>query len=158
MLSVILVAISATTLQGQRIVPGRFANAVAGRPVGIGTVVITRPRTDPPAAPKLGGQVLAGLGGMVVGFFAGGFVASQGAQSDGLGAVGAAMGPIVAGAALGSAIGVQWHGKRHGVRSPFLPTLGGAVLGLLPFPVAPLTSPLGAALVYNRLRQERVDP
>jgi hypothetical protein len=158
-LSVLLVAITATTLQGQRIAPDRFVSARAVRPGGTGQHVVTPiPRNEPEAAPKLGGQVLAGLGGMALGLFAGGSLASLGQTSDGLAGVAEVAIAALGGAALGSAIGVQWHGKRHGMRSPFLPTFGGALLGMLPLPIAPLTSPLGAALGYNRYRQQRVEP
>jgi hypothetical protein len=162
--SLLLVASAATTLQGQRIGPDRFSRSRAFVPVltADGTGTSDAPRNAlgaPPAAPMVEGQLLAGVGGWVVGLLAGGLVGRATAgESDGL-AAGAEVAILaLAGASLGSAIGVQWHGKRHGLRSPFLGTLAGSVLGMVPIIVSPLTSPLGATLAYNHFRRDRTEP
>lgn len=170
LLSLLLVASAATTLQGQRIVPDRFAQFRANAPAftADGTLSSDALRNAlgaRPAAlsgrdqdPRRRGQVLAGFGGWALGLVAGGLVGRATTSGDGLAAGGEVALKALAGAALGSAIGVQWHGKRNGRRSPFIGTLAGSVLGMVPLPVSPLTSPLGAVVAYNYFSRERTEP
>lgn len=157
-----LVISTTTTLRAQQLQEGRFPKRAlvaptldanfARVPAGLQIVL-----SGAPTPPAIGSQVLAGFGGWLVGFLAGGFISAstQSGAETGCAASTAVAFSALAGGAVGSAIGVQWHGKRHGFQSPFIATLGGSLLGTLPIPVSPLTSPLGAAVAHNYFRRDR---
>lgn len=162
--SFLVLASTATTLQGQRVTTPRFAprhafaSALAADGTGANSESWMAP-SAPPVAPKVGHQLLAGVGGWALGFVAGALVGAASTPKDaGLAGGAQIFGVGLVGAAVGSAIGVQVDGKRHGLQSPFLPTLAGSLLGTLPMIVSPVTSPAGATLAYNHFRRERTAP
>lgn len=163
-LMLLFTAGSAATVQAQRVAPSRFMHSRAIVPslntFSIGAPEAARvPLAAVPAAAPFGRQVLAGVGGWLVGFVAGGLIAARSSDdSDGFVASTAVAVTALAGGALGSAVGVQWYGKRHGVRSPFIATLAGSALGTLPVIVSPISAPVGATLLYNHFRRERSAP
>lgn len=166
-LGFILLAVTATTLHGQRIGTNRFehiALLVSAFTVGGSGAFDALPIAfgDAQPAPTVRSQVLAGFGGWLVGFVVGGLVGAAHVPVSNRGinleAAVEVVGSGLLGAALDSAIGVQWHGKRHGMQSAFIATLGGSLLGTVIVPVSPLTSPLGATLAYNHFGHERVAP
>ncbi len=165
LLSFILVVCTTTTLHAQQLQEGRFPQRAHVAPIpdanfervpaGLRVAL-----SGAPAPATLGSQLLAGFGGWLVGFLAGGFISAstqRGAETGFAASTAVAVSALVGGA-VGSAIGVQWHGKHHGFQSPFIATLSGSLLGTLPIPVSPVTSPLGAAVAYNYFRRDRAVP
>lgn len=158
-MSVVLLAVSATTAQSQRIEASRFA-ALRPTDANSASPSLSASHAAPAAQVSKTRQFLAGEVGLVllagIGAGLGALVPENNGDNTGAVWAGAALGAIV-----GPVVGVHLYGRRHGLRSNAAATTVGSVLGtavaLVPgafFPPLILVGgPLGATIGYNMARR-----
>lgn len=139
------------TLRAQWIASAGVTRSMATSAWRAPSSIGTEASHERPAAPK--GQIRAGMKGFWIGLGVGAAVGAI-AGSAGDDAGGAAFLVALPGTKVGTTVAIHRHGARHGVRSNPILTVVGATLGMLPWPVAPVSSPALATAGYNIFRRE----